>query len=103
LGIRVISAVGRGNILGKQLFGLWVAHGKRGMIFRGHKEFKEFEESKEGTTGGLDRWTLDCVSSLIGFCLKNWLRSPVRGLELLLHGMISVPMPSAVNTSAKRA
>jgi hypothetical protein len=79
------------------------------MIFRGHKEFKEFEESKEGTTGGLDRWTLDCVSSLIGFCLKNWLRSPVRGLELLellellLHGMISVPMPSAVNTSAKRA
>jgi hypothetical protein len=31
-----------------------VAHGKRGMIFRGLQEFKEFEEYKEATIAELD-------------------------------------------------
>src|SRR5260370_37402023 len=41
---QVVSTVGRGHVIGEQLFGLRVTHGKSRTIGQGVQEFKEFKE-----------------------------------------------------------
>src|SRR5258708_13215099 len=74
---QVVSTVGRGHVIGEQLFGLRVTHGKSRTIGPVVQEFKEFR----------------MVSRRRGHSELLHSRTPE-----LLSVIISFPLPSAVNT-----